>query len=71
MAERNYLVELTLAEQRANDIIRRAQEAREKRLKEAKYDAEQELSKLREDHELEYQKGSTKVKNISERYRRG
>ena len=62
MAERNYLVELTLAEQRANEIIRRAQDAREKRLKDAKYDAEQELSKLRQDHEQEYQKGSNKVK---------
>lgn len=62
MAERNYLLELTLAEQRANEIIRRAQDAREKRLKDAKYDAEQELSKLRQDHEQEYQKGSNKVK---------
>lgn len=61
MAERNYLVELTLAEQRANEIIRRAQESREKRLKDAKFDAEQELSKLREVHEREYQNGSNKV----------
>lgn len=54
MMEKTYLTELTRAEQAATDIIRKAQEQRDRRLKEAKFDAEQELGKFRADLDAEY-----------------
>ncbi|CAG9321805.1 unnamed protein product [Blepharisma stoltei] len=52
--DKSYLSELTAAEQQSNEIIRAVQEARERRLKEAKFDAEQELGKMKKDLEAEY-----------------
>ena len=56
--DRSYLQELTEAEAQAGLIVRASQEAREKRLKEAKYDAEQQLSNERADLEREFQQAS-------------
>lgn len=60
MAESEYLQQLTQAERRSNEIIKAAQDAREKRLKEAKYDAEQELGKTRAELEAEFASASSK-----------
>ena len=67
MMEKPYLLELTNAEQEATEIIRRAQEARDRRLKEAKFDAEQELGQVRQKLEGEYlvaEKAVEKLKKI-------
>lgn len=58
MVEKSYLIELAQAEQEAAEIIRTAQEARDKRLREALFDAEQELGILRKQLEEEYKKAS-------------
>lgn len=52
--DKSYLSELTAAEQQSNEIIRNVQESRDRRLKEAKFDAEQELGKMKKDLEAEY-----------------
>ena len=52
--DKSYLIELTQAEQGATEIIRVAQDLRDRRLKEAKFDAEQELGKFKKDLEAEY-----------------
>lgn len=49
MVDKSYLLELTSAEQAATEIIRKAQDARDRRMKEAKFDAEQELGKLKKE----------------------
>ena len=54
MVEKSYLIELTQAEQRATEIITAAQEARDRRLNESKFNAEQELGKIREELDREY-----------------
>ena len=59
--DKSYLAELTEAEKRSTEIIRGAQEARERRLMEAKTDAEQELTNKRADLEQEYQSAASKM----------
>jgi vacuolar-type H+-ATPase subunit H len=44
MADSSYLQQLTEAEVKSNRIISAAHEARDKRIKEAKFDAEQEIA---------------------------
>jgi V-type H+-transporting ATPase subunit G len=61
VAESEYLAQLTSAERRSNEIIKTAQDAREKRLKEAKFDAEQELGKTRTGLEAEFVAASSQV----------
>ena len=56
MAESSYLKELTDAELRSSETIRKQQELRDKRIKEAKFDAEQEVAKLRSDMQAEFQR---------------
>lgn len=56
MADQNWAVdELLKAEEDANNIIREAQRDREKRLKEAKHAAEQEISLYKKEKEDKYQ----------------
>lgn len=63
MADNQYLLELTNAERQSNEIIRQAQEQRDKRLKEAKFDAEQELGQIRAQHEAEIRDASVKSRD--------
>ena len=78
MVDKSYLLELTQAEKEATEIIRSAQEARDKRLKEAKFDAEQELGNYRKQLETEYNEAAEKdahgidpeLQELQEEYRR-
>jgi vacuolar-type H+-ATPase subunit H len=60
MVDKSYLIELTTAEQAATEIIRRAQDSRDARLKEAKFDAEQELGKFKKELDTEYNHAAEK-----------
>lgn len=60
MVDKSYLIELTSAEQAATEIIRGAQGQRDRRLKEAKFDAEQELGKFKKELEDEYNEAAEK-----------
>lgn len=78
MVDKTYLIELTTAEQAATEIIRKAQDARDNRLKEAKFDAEQELGKFKKELENEYNIAAEKdakgvdpeLQHLQENYRK-
>lgn len=59
--DKSYLSELTEAEKGSIEIVRFAQIEREKRVKEAKADAEQELKETRDKMESEYQAAATQL----------
>lgn len=58
MAEKSYLTELTSSEQAATKIIDAAQEHRDRRLKQAKFDADQELEALKRELDAQYEEAA-------------
>jgi ATP synthase subunit G len=60
MADKSYLSQLQKAEGLATEIIRKAQESRDRRLNQAKFDAQQELGKTKADLDREYHEAAEK-----------
>ena len=60
MADKSYLTQLQKAESSATEIIRKAQEARDRRLNQAKFDAQQELGKVKAELDKEYNEAAEK-----------
>ena len=71
MADNQAVEELLKAEEQANNLIRNAQKEREKKLKEARISAEQEINIYRKEEEQRFQEEIKKVLNSFKRQKYG